>query len=354
MKNAGIIGCGGIAQVHAWVLRHMADVKLCALCDVVAEKAEKLAEGSGDIRITDDWKSFCESDLDVVHVCTPHDLHAPMAAELLRAGKVVFAEKPCSVTREQFRELMEEDMRHPGRLGFCFQNRYNETTRLMDHLVQEGRIGAVTGARAFVTWRRDREYYAGSPWKGRLKREGGGALINQSIHTLDLLLRYLGKPEIVKGSMANHHLADVVFLDSGEDVRIEVEDTIEAWMRFPGGRRACFYASNGYAADAPVLLELQGETGRISMNGQEVTLYKQDGEIQHHFCEEKSGIGKGYWGAGHKACIEDFYQTQDHGEKFQNDLTGVENTFSTMMAIYEAARGQGAPHTKSGQARKER
>ena len=362
MKKAGIIGCGNIAQVHAWAIGNIRDVKLTALCDIDIKKAEKLAEkisslnqtekpaektGSLDqtedpdtetdhsyVKICENWKDFLDSDLDVIHVCTPHFLHAPMASEMLKNGKAVFVEKPCAISSEQFEELKKADSKHPGKLGFCFQNRYNETTLLIEKLVSEGRIGKVQGGRAFVTWRRDDGYYTGSAWKGRLETEGGGALINQSIHTLDLLLGFLGEPIVVKSSIANHHL---------KDARIEVEDTVEAWMEFPDGKRACFYASNGYASDAPVILELQGEKGRICMNGSEVTVYRDGEAPEHYICEQTHGIGKDYWGCGHKACIEDFYRCLDNGETFRNNLAGVENSFMTMMRIY------GEPHPPAAQ-----
>ena len=217
MKKVGIIGCGGIAQVHAWVLQNMKNVGLIAFCDSDESKAKQLAkkvfEESGrignrlELFTCSDWREFLTLDLDVVHVCTPHSLHAPMAIELLRSGKAVFVEKPCAISRKQFDELKKEDERTPGRMGFCFQNRYNETTNLLDQWIEEKQIGKITGGRAFVTWRRDEEYYADSAWKGLLATEGGGALINQSIHTLDLLLRYLGEPKTVRGSIANHHLS---------------------------------------------------------------------------------------------------------------------------------------------------
>lgn len=332
MKKVGIIGCGGIAQVHAWVLDAMQNVRLTAFCDLSLDRAQALAEKYAkdqQVMITDDWRTLLDGDLDAVHICTPHDLHAPMAEAFLKADKAVFCEKPCAISLEQFETLKRTDEDHPGKLGFCFQNRYNETTQLLDKLLSEGRIGKLLGARAFVTWRRDEGYYAGSDWKGKRSREGGGALINQSIHTLDLLLRYLGTPKVVKGSTANHHLEDM----------IDVEDTVEAWMEFEGGRRGCFYASNGYAGDAPVLLELQGEKGRMMMNGQEVTLYVEDKAPEHFLCEQTQGIGKGYWGCGHKDCIRDFYECLENGKPFQNSLNGVENTFYVMMKIYNKGEG---------------
>ena len=179
-----------------------------------------------------------------------------------------------------------------------------------------------------MTWRRDEDYYTGNPWKGSLATEGGGVLINQSIHTLDLLLRYLGMPEQVEATIANHHLKGA----------IEVEDTVEAWMDFEDGKRACFYASNGYTADAPVLLELQGEQGRITVNGSEVTLWTAEEGAKYFSYETENGIGKGYWGCGHQACIRDFYRCLEEDRRFQGDVKGVETTFETMMRIYEAGR----------------
>ena len=250
-----------------------------------------------------------------------------MAVEFLGCGKEVFLEKPCAISREQYALLEEADIRHPGKLGICFQNRYNMTVETADRLIAGGRIGEVTGARAFVTWRRDEGYYAESPWKGKKETEGGGVLINQAIHTLDLMLRYLGKPETVKASIHNHHLPGV----------IGVEDTVEARMSFANGKRACFYASNGYAADAPVILEIQGDRGRIMICDNEVTVCGREGAPEHIICEETKGIGKGYWGAGHLACIRDFYEAVSAGKAPATDLKGSEVTFDTMMRIYEGS-----------------
>jgi len=329
MKKVGIIGCGNIAQVHAWVLENMKDAELVAVCDTDIAKAHELSQErtAGKAVVFSDWRELCLTEVDVVHICTPHYLHVPMALEVLKQGKAVLMEKPCAIYREEFEQLKEMANRKPEKLGFCFQNRYNDTTLLMNDLVSQGVIGALIGARAFVTWRRDEDYYENSDWKGEWSTEGGGVLINQSIHTLDLLLHYLGSPKQVKATMSNHHLSD----------KISVEDTVEAWMEFEEGKRACFYASNGYAADAPVLLELQGTAGRITMNGPEVTIWTQGEGIRHILCEQKDGIGKGYWGCGHDACIRDFYRCLEHSRVFQGNIAGVENTFDTMMKIYEDA-----------------
>lgn len=323
VRKVGIIGCGGIARVHVNALRDMENVSLVAFCDSDLEKAESLA--GCDCLVCDDWRELCESDLDVIHVCTPHYLHAQMAIEILKSGKAAFVEKPCAISMKQFAEIEDEDRKHPGMLGFCFQNRYNESTHLIDRIIGEDRIGKLTGGRAMVTWRRDEDYYSLSSWKGKKETEGGGVLINQSIHTLDLLLKYLGEPVCVRGNCVNHHLTNT---------EVDIEDTVEAWMEFKGGERACFYASNAYVTDAPVYLELQGEKGRICMNGAEVSVYINGKTPECFQAELRKGIGKDYWGCSHKACIEDFYQSLDSGDVYINSISGVKNTFRTVMEIY--------------------
>ena len=328
MKKTAIIGCGSISHVHARALRNMEHAELVAVCDIDSGKMESLSQHADcQVMMTTDWHKLCDMDVDVVHICTPHYLHAEMAVELLQHGKAVFMEKPCAISREQFEQLKQADEKHPGNLGFCFQNRYNDTTQAINKMIKEGLIGDVIGARAFVTWRRDEEYYSVSDWKGRWNTEGGGVLINQSIHTLDLMLNYLGKPQLVKATMSNHHLEE----------NIQVEDTVEAWLSFENGKRACFYASNGYVTDAPVILEVQGEQGTITLNGLQITIWTPQKGAELISFEQRQDTGKTYWGYGHEVCIREFYDCLIQNREFSENIRGVENSFDAMMQIYEAA-----------------
>lgn len=337
MKRVGIVGCGGIARVHAWALQQMEDICIVGFADIRRDRAEAFAleYTDGKAGVYDSLPDMLAGEKpDVVHICTPHYLHVPMAIETLKGGASFFSEKPPAISMEQF-EMLEQAMNAAKKCngrrlfgGFCFQNRYNATIRKTDEILQSGNLGEVRGVRAFVTWRRDEDYYA-TDWKGRLDTEGGGALINQSIHTLDLMLRYLGSPTTVKASIANHHLQDA----------IEVEDTVEAWMNFEGGKRACFYASTAYATDAPVILEIQCDTGSINIIDKTLTVRKS-GEAPQFITVENDqgtacGVAKDYWGNSHLTCIRDFYEKMDNGERFQNDLEGVKNTMATMMKIYD-------------------
>lgn len=327
MIRVGIVGCGSIAKTHAWVLKQMADVELVGFADTIIQRAVNFSKTYTDQNAAvfhSLTEMLQEAGLNVLHICTPHYLHVPMAVEAMNSGVSVFSEKPPAIDMEQFAQLSQVSKNDEVKLGFCFQNRYNKEIAKTDEILSSGRLGNVIGSRAFVTWRRDEDYYI-SDWKGKIVTEGGGALINQSIHTLDLMLRYLGEPTSVQATVINHHLPSV----------IEVEDTVEAWMTFAGGARACFYATTAYATDAPVIFELQCERGSITLVDKSVTVRESGCEPQCYSFEETVGVGKSYWGNGHLACIKDFYDKLDSNARFQNDLDGVKTTMKTMMRIYD-------------------
>lgn len=329
--RVAIIGCGNIAQVHAWSLSNLESVEIVALADPDVSKAEQMSAKftDGKAVVFVDYEVMLEQvEIDVVHICTPHYLHVPMAMKVLNKNINVFMEKPPAISQDEFEQLVIASEESKASVGFCFQNRYNATTVALDEISASGEMGEVIGARGFVTWKREADYYS-DDWHGSLEKEGGGALINQSIHTLDLLLRYLGEPVKVEASMRNHHLKDV----------IEVEDTMEAWMEFDNGKRACFYASTAYATDAPVIIELSFERGRVTMLDQILQVSTLDGKTRTVLCStEDDGIGKSYWGKGHLACIKDYYSYLKVGGAYSNGIDGIANTLRTTMRIYDSAR----------------
>ncbi|MEY8354173.1 Gfo/Idh/MocA family oxidoreductase [Lachnospiraceae bacterium 54-53] len=338
MVRVGVVGCGNIGGVHAMILKDTEGVSLCALADIRRERAEEYSERytAGRAAVYGSMEEMLEQEgLDVIHICTPHSCHVPMAAKALEKGLHVFMEKPPAISREQFKELKKASEGSKGRLGICFQNRYNETTKKVSELLEEGGLGRIRGGRAFVTWHRNAPYYTESGWRGRLETEGGGALMNQSIHTLDLLLLWLGKPVRTEASMCNHHLKGIV----------EVEDTLEAYMAFSEGPEpvsASFFATTAYAADAPVLLELVCDNGFVRLEGNSVCYQTDDRKGPVYWQAPcASAPGKSYWGAGHQACIRDYYDCLRTGRTYSNDLASAETTFHTVMDIYDSARNEG-------------
>lgn len=325
--KCAIVGCGSIAQVHAAVLSQQETADLRAFADIRPERAEALAQTYGGRAYSSLEELFKQEEIDVLHICTPHYCHTPMAKLAAEKGIHVFTEKPPVINESQWEEFQK--LGEKVRVGVCFQNRYNASVQLLHKLLASGRPGKILGARAFVTWHREAPYYTESGWRGSLETEGGGALINQSIHTMDLLGQFLGRADQVDATLANHHLKNV----------IEVEDTFEANIDF-GGRPAIFFASTGHCTDSPVLLELVCENCVIRMEEREVTVRWKDGAKEfHEMAAPVSPVaGKSYWGASHRLCIEDFYRCVLTGAPFRNDISGITDTAELMLAAYRSAR----------------
>ena len=192
-----------------------------------------------------------------MHICLPHYLHAPVAIEALSLGKNVLTEKPMAIMTADARAMIAAAEQSAGRLGVVFQNRYNPAVQQARSLIMSGEMGAFLGMKAQVAWNRTPPYYTESGWRGSKTTEGAGVLINQSIHTLDLL-SYLGGPiEKVRASAFTGLLEGV----------IEVEDNAMAVAVYEGGQRAVIHATNNNVTDAPVEVDIYMEKGALKLFG---------------------------------------------------------------------------------------
>jgi predicted dehydrogenase len=324
--NIAIVGCGAIAKVHADSVAKAAKHKLVAFADIIKDRAEEFAHRYDGTAYASYEEMLKKEKIDVLHICTPHYLHVPMAVEALEQGVHVFMEKPPVITLEQLEQL--ESVKTDKYLGFCFQNRYNPSIIQVKRMLEAGEAGAIYGARGIVTWNRSSSYYTQSSWRGKLGTEGGGALINQSIHTMDLIAYFLGAPQSVEAVMANHHLKGM----------IEVEDMMEAFIRFERERKACFYATTAYVDDVPPIIEISCENRTIRIEDLAVTYYHRDSRVEKLSIDKKEGLGKGYWGSGHRDCIEDFYRSIENNIPFALDLSNMKATILLMLGMYESAK----------------
>lgn len=322
-----LVGCGGIAEVHAEAL-HALDREIAAFADIRPERARGMADVYGGRAYASLSDMLEKEQADVLHICTPHYLHVPMAIEALQKGMHVVMEKPPAMTGEQEEELRRVLSGAPGQLAVCFQNRYNPANRRVKELLEKKELGEVKGARAFVTWEREAPYYTESGWRGTWKTEGGGVLINQSIHTLDLLCYLLGDPRQVSATIANHHLRDV----------IEVEDSAEARIVFKSGAVGLFYATTGYCTDSPVLVEIVCEKGCIRIEGDDLLIQGEGGRREQIHFAPAAHVGKDCWGASHLLLLRDFYHCIETGKPFALDYTQACRTLHLMLAIYESNR----------------
>lgn len=327
--KAALIGCGKISRVHLAALDAMADVTLAAVADCVPVRAKAAAEAHGCRAYTDYLELLDTEHPDVVHICTPHFLHVEMACEALKRGVSVLCEKPCAITAESLRRLREAQRESGLVCGVCFQNRYNAGAVLAKRLLAEGTYGKLLAAAAHVLWSRDAQYYSDG-WHGKKATEGGGVLVNQAVHTIDLLRWLIGADmEDCTVHLANDSLQGV----------IEVEDTALARMRYQNGVTAQLDATVAFTRNAKVQLDLFCEKGTLRLEGAELYFLAPDGQIEKLTgAVRNSTVGKDYWGGGHPALLGDFYACVREGRPFAIDFFEGGKATEDFLRMYAAAQ----------------
>ncbi|HFR4564811.1 TPA: Gfo/Idh/MocA family protein, partial [Enterobacter sichuanensis] len=327
--NTAVIGAGAIHICHINALRQIPGVALRALVDTESVKGLKLAMGY-QCRFYQDYREMLLDDaIDVVHICTPHVEHKPMILAALAAGKHVFCEKPVGMNRSELVDITRAAEQASGLLGVCYQNRYNPTSLRIRQALDDSELGIMLSIKAVLTWSRSGTYYTESPWRGRLATEGGSLLINQAIHTLDLMQWFAGGVTRVKGVVDSGELAAVT----------EGEDSAMATLHFANGARGLFYASNCNTTDSPLLMEIHCERGSLLLNdnalwrvtsGERVTL-ASDGS--------PDGSVKSYWGLGHQQAIRRFYHAITHpGYADYTDIREAGKSLTLVEAIYRSSQ----------------
>lgn len=327
-KRAVVIGCGMISKNHLKALQNIDNAEIYGLCDIDREKALQTAAEYGVTKVCDDYRRFLTDDeADVIHICTPHHLHSQMARDALAAGKHVLCEKPMALTEADARAMIEARDCSCRQLAVCFQNRFNRASVYMKNVMDSGKLGRLIGARAQVTWDRKPEYYENSSWRGRWESEGGGVLINQAIHTFDLLQWLTCDIKKVEASISTKRLKPV----------IEVEDTADILMTGANGERLLFYASNCYVKNAPAEIEIICESGNLKMKGSKVTT-ELEGTVTETDFSSGVVLGKDYWGSGHGFLIRDFYDCIETGRTFS--VSGEEALVSVRLleAVYRSGK----------------
>ena len=301
--GVGVIGCGMISGNHFHALEKLENVALRAVCDIDEEKLQKAMEAQ-HVDGCANWRDLISrNDIDAVHICVPHYLHAEISIAALRAGKHVLCEKPMGVSLSEARAMEAAALESGKTLTVCFQNRYNGASKRMKEVIGSGALGKILGGSAFVTWNRAEPYYQNSPWRGKWETEGGSVLINQAVHTLDLLRWLAGDLQLRDCTMSAKRLAET----------IETEDTCDMLLTDSAGGRFLFYASNCGANNLPVQMHLLFEQGEMHLDGARLTIKGPEGTAFEDYTMALA-VGKDYWGSGHGPFIEDFYRRIQAGQ----------------------------------------
>ncbi|PJJ70745.1 putative dehydrogenase [Diaminobutyricimonas aerilata] len=255
---AAIIGCGVIGVTHARAIRALPGIATVALVDGRRDAAEALAQqivdsGAERPRVFGDLGELIASGLhcDLVVVATPSGLHVELGVAALEAGMHVVIEKPIDVDVARARKLGAAAARAPHLVCTVIsQHRYDAGNRFLARTIADGRLGRVTSAIASVPWWRSQEYYDSGSWRGTWRLDGGGALMNQGVHTVDVLLWMLGRPVTVS--------ADIALL---AHEGVEVEDTATASIRFDSGALAVLHATTAAYPGLGTRLQVMGTDG---------------------------------------------------------------------------------------------
>lgn len=328
--RVALVGCGVISKNH---IHAILGAKQCviALCDVIPERAKQVAETTGlsDVAVFTDYEEMLDTARpDVVHICTPHHLHAPMTVAALNRGIHVLCEKPLAISEEQLRQILEAEKNSSAVLGVCHQNRYEPNMQKLKETVKETPLGGY----ANVVWKRDAAYYRSGAWRGTLAHEGGGVLINQALHTLDLMQWIFGMPMAVTAHLANDF----------HQKEIEVEDTAVCTFEGENGLRWQFFATTAGTADFPIQISVRLSSGEL------VEVQPHQFTVDHAVLSggDDDGEGKWVWGTGHNALIADFYDCIRSDRPFRLDGEEGAKVVRLILAAYRSA-GNRVPITES-------
>lgn len=298
-----VIGCGVIAPNHIKALLENESTELVAVCDIIEDRARARAEMGNCAYYTDYHQMLEEVKPDAVHLCLPHYLHSPVAIDCMRAGADVLCEKPMDASYEAAVRMAEVSEQTGKRLGVIFQNRYNAENEAILKALRSGEMGKLIALHGEVCWKRDQAYYNSGDWRSDYATAGGGVIINQAIHTLDLL-RYFADSEVIDvRATVSHH---------GETAA-EVEDTAEGVILFENGARALFYFTINNFEDEAIRVTLKCENARVESRAGDCCIHFNDGhDVNVSDADHAKDAGaKACYGSSHAIQIADFYNDPD-------------------------------------------
>lgn len=299
--RAAVVGCGVISKNHINALQNSALAELVSVCDIVPERAAAAGEKAGCRYYTDLAGMIEEEKPDSLHICLPHYLHSKAAIYAMEHGLWALSEKPMDAFLPAAREMAAVSERTGMRLGVIFQNRYNPGSVFAKKLIESGEAGRVISLNGVVCWHRDEPYYS-QKWRADYSTAGGGVLINQAIHTLDLI-RWLSGSDVtsVKATASHHGLTSA-----------RVEDTAEGFITFANGATGLFWFTINDSFDRDVTVTVKCENCEIRLVRDSATAVFSDGRVLESGRDTRPSVSaKSCYGNSHDIQIEEFYGDPD-------------------------------------------
>ena len=282
----GIVGCGMISDFHARAIADTRGAALVACCDTRAESAERFAAKHQCTAYSSLDAMLADDKISVVTIATPSGFHMDPAVAAARAGKHVIVEKPLEVTLKKCDHIINECEKHGIQLATVFPSRFHDSSVKLKRAIESGRFGKLTIGDAYVKWFRTQEYYDSGAWRGTWALDGGGALMNQAIHSVDLLTWLMGPVVEIRAQTAL--LAHQ---------RIEVEDIAVATLRFANGALGVIEATTAAYPGYLKRIEIHGTEGSAVLEEEDLKSWdfakprKEDKAILDEMKKHKSSGG---------------------------------------------------------------
>lgn len=327
--NFAIVGCGFIAKKHARVISEIKEANLVAVNDKYPKAMDFYVYEYGAKGYTELADMLERDDIDIISICTPTGLHAPLAVQIANAGKHIILEKPIAMTLEDANMIIEACDRNNVKLSVVHPNRYRPVVQKLREILDQNLLGKISHANATVNWNRNQEYYDQSIWRGT-KESDGGALMNQAIHNLDLLLWFMGEPK------------QLFSMEATRLRQIEAEDVSTGVIQFESGALGMVEASTTvHGQNFEESITLFGEKGTVKIGGKNAIYFEHlelEGMDQEEINKQVDEIRKEPWGRpGHQCVIENMI------EAVKSDIvpaiTGSEarKSLELVLAFYESA-----------------
>jgi len=345
-----VVGAGVIGKHHGLVISELAEeIELVAVADHALEKAEKITSERGGKAFSTLTEALSVTDIDVVVVCTPTGSHAEVAIEALAAGKHVIIEKPAEVSLDRTDQIIAAQRQASKVVTVISQHRFDPATEIALTAIRNGELGRLTSGIASIDWWRGQSYYDSGDWRGTWALDGGGALMNQGVHTVDLLVATMGRPVEVfayTGTLAHQ--------------RVETEDVAVAVVKFSSGALGVLHATTAAFPGLSARLQVHGDKGSIVIDNDELTFIhvtREDAEPEEKAYGSKqdsinqaadyaqsdgssptAGSNPGQLSDAHRYQYQNFLAALRGEEEVRVSLAENRRSISVIVGVYESAR----------------
>ena len=335
----GIIGAGMIAHVHARAIREIPNADLIGVYSTTQEKREAFAAKESCMAYESLEAMLADDRISIVCICTPSGAHQDPALACLDAGKHCMVEKPLEVTLEKCDRMIMKAKEKGLKLGVIFPSRFYDHAMRLKQAMTNGKFGDIVLGDAYVKWHRSEAYYRSNAWRGTWELDGGGALMNQGIHSVDLLQWYMGPVESVQAFAGNRRHKGIA-----------VEDTVVAVLRFANGAMGNIECSTAIFPGELKRIEINGTVGTAILQESQLTRWDflEATEEDLRLNEEMKSNGLNHGGGasnpadisfvGHQRQLEDFIRAIEHDSMPLVDGVEGRKSVEIVLAVYESAK----------------